>query len=153
MSPLPGWLAGAQHVCINMSPRNGTVDLPVQLHFALFKGSGGYVLKPAEMRAAPAEDVDAYWPPPREQVRRVTLQIISLHNPCTAVRQLSQQVEGIIVVRQRRGALNAGIQLDFRASLTPVATDRVDQYCGDHHPTDEDHPVSYRQLLHRSIPS
>eukprot|EP00966_Prymnesium_polylepis_P059143 1370937-Prymnesium_polylepis.1 len=45
MSPLPGWLIGAQSVCLNMS----NVDLPVALHFALFKGSGGFVLKPLEM--------------------------------------------------------------------------------------------------------
>ena len=46
MSPLPGWLAGAQNVCLNFSDN----DLAVQLHFALFDGSGGYVLKPPEMR-------------------------------------------------------------------------------------------------------
>jgi len=48
MNPLPCWLAGAHNVCLNMS----TNDLPMQLHFALFKGSGGYVLKPAEMRVS-----------------------------------------------------------------------------------------------------
>jgi len=45
MSPLPGWLAGAHCVCLNFSD----CDLAVQLHFALFNGMGGYVLKPAEM--------------------------------------------------------------------------------------------------------
>lgn len=45
MSPLPGWLAGAQSVTLNMSNN----DLAVQLHFALFRGSGGFVLKPPEM--------------------------------------------------------------------------------------------------------
>ena len=45
MSPLPCWLAGAHSVALNMSNN----DLPVQLHFALFHGSGGYVLKPPEM--------------------------------------------------------------------------------------------------------
>ena len=39
MSPLFGWLAGAQSVCLNMSNN----DLPLQLHFALFNGSDGYV--------------------------------------------------------------------------------------------------------------
>jgi len=50
MSPLPCWLVGAQSVALNMSNN----DLAVQLHFALFKGSGGYVLKPAEMRQQPS---------------------------------------------------------------------------------------------------
>ena len=45
MSPIPGWLAGAQSVCLNMS----NVDLQLQLHFALFSGAGGYVLKPVQM--------------------------------------------------------------------------------------------------------
>mmetsp|Transcript_14795 Transcript_14795/g.39537 ORF Transcript_14795/g.39537 Transcript_14795/m.39537 type:complete len:1181 (+) Transcript_14795:3770-7312(+) len=48
MSPLPGWLAGAQCVCLNFS----AIDLPAQLHFALFDGTSGYVLKPPEMRVA-----------------------------------------------------------------------------------------------------
>eukprot|EP00966_Prymnesium_polylepis_P047997 1111329-Prymnesium_polylepis.2 len=45
MSPIPGWLAGAQNVALNMS----NVDLAVQVHFALFHGSAGFVLKPREM--------------------------------------------------------------------------------------------------------
>ena len=44
---VPGWLCGAQHVALNMT----RCDLPVQLHFALFKGSGGFVLKPHEQRS------------------------------------------------------------------------------------------------------
>eukprot|EP00966_Prymnesium_polylepis_P033738 784224-Prymnesium_polylepis.1 len=80
MSPLPGWLAGSQNVALNMS----TNDLAVQLHYALFNCSQGFVLKPAEMNAhastpmaratrakAPpgggsdgGPDEDAYWPPP-----------------------------------------------------------------------------------------
>ena len=51
MSPVPSWLAGAQTVAMNMS--NG--DLAVQLHFALFNGSEGYVLKPPEMRTSRQE--------------------------------------------------------------------------------------------------
>ena len=47
MSPLPGWLSGAQNVALNMS----NTDVPVQLHFALFTGSDGFRLKPPEMRA------------------------------------------------------------------------------------------------------
>lgn len=50
MSPLTGWLVGAQHVALNMS----NCDLGVHLHFALFNSSLGYVLKPSEMRAPPA---------------------------------------------------------------------------------------------------
>ena len=46
LSPLPGWLAGAQHVALNFSD----ADLAVTLHFALFDGSDGFVLKPPEMR-------------------------------------------------------------------------------------------------------
>ena len=49
MSPLPFWLSGAQSVALNMSNN----DLPLHLHFALFKGSDGFVLKPPEMLAAP----------------------------------------------------------------------------------------------------
>jgi len=70
----------------------------VQLHFALFNGSAGFVLKPAEMNApAPigdtdgstrstqetsqsTSDVDAYWPPPREWLYRVSIHVLSLHN-------------------------------------------------------------------------
>eukprot|EP00966_Prymnesium_polylepis_P125114 2893326-Prymnesium_polylepis.4 len=48
MSPLPCWLAGSQHVAINMS----SCDLAVQLHFALFKGTKGFLLKPPEMLGA-----------------------------------------------------------------------------------------------------
>jgi len=48
MSPLPGWLVGAQSVALNMSNN----DLAMQLHYALFNGSGGYVLKPLEMSGA-----------------------------------------------------------------------------------------------------
>jgi len=51
MSPLPCWLGGAQHVCLNFSD----VDLAVLLHFALFSGSGGFVLKPSEMKPATRE--------------------------------------------------------------------------------------------------
>jgi hypothetical protein len=54
MSPLPCWLAGAQSVALNFSNN----DVPVQLHFALFNASTGYVLKPVEMRHA-AEDVSS----------------------------------------------------------------------------------------------
>lgn len=55
MSPLPCWLAGAQFVALNFSNN----DLAVQLHFALFKGSKGYILKPPEMRPAMDEDYSA----------------------------------------------------------------------------------------------
>eukprot|EP00966_Prymnesium_polylepis_P238982 5527145-Prymnesium_polylepis.1 len=96
MSPIPGWLSGAQSICLNMS----NVDLPVQLHFALFNGSRGFLLKPLGMRAS-AEDIskdvedveetrsnnehrvtaeDKYWPPPREHLHCVTIDVFSLHN-------------------------------------------------------------------------
>jgi len=57
MSPLPGWLAGTQSVCLNFSPIEGKSDLQVQLHFALFDGSGGYVLKPDEMKFREPSDL------------------------------------------------------------------------------------------------
>ena len=48
MDPLLSWRAGVQLVALNLQ----TVDLPTQLHYALFERGGGfgYVLKPAEMR-------------------------------------------------------------------------------------------------------
>lgn len=121
MSPLPGWLAGSQLVALNMSNN----DLPLHLHFALFNGSGGYVLKPLEMRVPPTPgemralpthgemsvlsthgeisvlpihaerssqdregqsndsetpQADVFWPPPREQLHRTTIEVLSLHN-------------------------------------------------------------------------
>ena len=100
MSPLPAWLAGAQNVALNMSHN----DLAVQLHFALFNGSSGFVLKPPEMRAAPStrhaaetsgsislgqeggemydrdSTEDSFWPPPRESLHRTSIEILSLHN-------------------------------------------------------------------------
>mmetsp|Transcript_54109 Transcript_54109/g.160504 ORF Transcript_54109/g.160504 Transcript_54109/m.160504 type:complete len:614 (+) Transcript_54109:2410-4251(+) len=85
MSPLPGWLAGAQSVALNMS----NVDLPVQLHFALFDACGGYILKPLEMRTdsilaneltGRSSADDAYWPPPRDYLHRTTVDILSMHN-------------------------------------------------------------------------
>ena len=126
MSPLPCWLGGAQNVCLNFSD----VDVAVQLHFALFCGSSGYVLKPSGMRfvdhgptgegrgslrrasggsfkqrtapSAPsltinsscsssasiasedarqkAHDGDDYWPPPRDSLDRISIELLSLHN-------------------------------------------------------------------------
>jgi len=93
MSPLPCWLVGAQSIALNMSVN----DLAVQLHFALFKGAGGYVLKPPEMVASRSsagnsgaqrpstseeeqEDDDVYWPPPRSMLEGTTIHIFSLHN-------------------------------------------------------------------------
>jgi len=79
MSPLPGWLAGAQSVALNMSNN----DIPVHLHFALFHGSGGYVLKPPAMRGIVAEDSwtkDDFWPPIRDRLHRAQIDVLSLHN-------------------------------------------------------------------------
>jgi|EP00966_Prymnesium_polylepis_P227566 phosphatidylinositol phospholipase C, delta len=67
------------------------VDLAVHLHFALFHGSGGYVLKPPGMRAGATDaatgqgwihDESIYWPPPCDRLKRVTIDFLSLHN-CT----------------------------------------------------------------------
>jgi len=100
MSPLPGWLAGAQSVALNMSNN----DLAVHLHFALFNGSDGYVLKPEEMlstsnirsteggedprttrlplgeRFSEQSNEDYYWPPPRENLHRTSIEPLSLHH-------------------------------------------------------------------------
>lgn len=46
MRPEACWLTGAQHVALNMCNN----DTPVELHFALFHGSRGFLLKPPEMR-------------------------------------------------------------------------------------------------------
>jgi len=87
MSPLPGWLAGCQSITLNMS----NIDLALQLHYSLFRGSEGYLLKPQEMRKAtepsavsgaqdaPDENIDDYWPPPRERLHRATIEVLSLH--------------------------------------------------------------------------
>lgn len=80
MSPLPGWLAGSQGVCLNMS----NIDLAVCLHFALFNRSGGFVLKPPEMTSL--GDVATsrrfsdimYWPPAREMLHCATVRVNSL---------------------------------------------------------------------------
>ena len=92
MTPLPCWLSGAQYVALNM----GTCDLAVQLHFALFNGSTGYLLKPPEMKAVQAHgwrvpiqltpgrrelvDDENYWPPPCDRLYLTTIDLCSLHN-------------------------------------------------------------------------
>jgi len=74
IDPLPCWLSGSQHVALNLC--NDQPDLPAQLHFALFEDSGGYVLKPSEMRGA--EGTTA-WPPSRDTLCRVTIELLSVH--------------------------------------------------------------------------
>eukprot|EP00966_Prymnesium_polylepis_P151999 3511196-Prymnesium_polylepis.1 len=58
------------------------VDVALQLHFALFKGSSGFLLKPVEMRTtrtnADLED-GCYWPPFRDTLHRTTIELITLH--------------------------------------------------------------------------
>jgi len=76
MSPLPGWIAGAQNVCLNFSNN----DVALQLHHALFNGSGGYVLKPWKMRTSTEGHDDDYWPTACDSLQRVTLGVFSLHN-------------------------------------------------------------------------
>ena len=78
------------------------MDLAVQLHFALFRNSNGYELKPLTMRedrAAPneAQQVrgsfvfaggqrqagqlqDSFWPSPCDTLHRTNIRIVSLHN-------------------------------------------------------------------------
>jgi len=102
MSPLPCWLAGAHGACLNFSES----DLAVQLHFALFHGFAGFVLKPSGMLGKSGEggaedtrasadksdsgrsshhpvkddDPDVYWPLPREQLVVTTIKLIELHH-------------------------------------------------------------------------
>jgi len=58
MSPLLFWLSGAHLVALNFSEP----DLAVQLHFALFDASGGFLLKPSEMLSGPQQTEDANSP-------------------------------------------------------------------------------------------
>jgi hypothetical protein len=64
-------------------------DVALQLHFALFKGSRGYVLKPSAMCARTFEDHQVaeeedsemiFWPTAREMLHRTTVRLHSLHN-------------------------------------------------------------------------
>jgi len=110
MNPMPCWLAGAQFACLNFSPIDARIDLAMQLHFALFAGSQGFLLKPYDMReparsgyASDArEEIDApgrgfgtdhddephrdddiedrYWPLLREEIHRTTVDVLSMHN-------------------------------------------------------------------------
>eukprot|EP00966_Prymnesium_polylepis_P109886 2542685-Prymnesium_polylepis.1 len=96
MNPLPCWLAGAQGACrpsgIEPKTTRRSIDLAAQLHFALFKGAAGYVLKPPEMISAlrssgdgggeephTSDLADSYWPPPRDMLHVATMEIFSLH--------------------------------------------------------------------------
>jgi len=69
--PLPCWASGVQLCALNLQ----TNDLPTQLHYALFElnGGTGYVPKPQEMLAS-----TPCWPPPRVQLKVVTVQPITL---------------------------------------------------------------------------
>lgn len=68
------------------------VDVPLQLHFALFSSSsGGFVLKPPEMRIITPIELDGIgqdgshdqlhlqWPPSRSHLFCATINILSLH--------------------------------------------------------------------------
>jgi hypothetical protein len=106
MNPLPCWLGGAQNGCLNFSD----CDQAVQLHFALFNGSGGFILKPSDMRFVRQLDLDIessregsdrascgshtsakstaheapedqmYWPLPRNKLDRTSIEFVSLHH-------------------------------------------------------------------------
>lgn len=92
MNPLAGWLAGAHCIALNMS----NMDVPLQLHFALFSSSsGGFVLKPPEMRVITPIEEDGrttigqdgnhpdqlylHWPPSRKRLFCATIRVLSLH--------------------------------------------------------------------------
>eukprot|EP00966_Prymnesium_polylepis_P319774 7376206-Prymnesium_polylepis.2 len=63
-------------------------DLAVQLHFALFNGSSGFVLKPSEMLdndsgssgGEQQRDGDLYWPPSRDGLHCTIIEVLSLHS-------------------------------------------------------------------------
>eukprot|EP00966_Prymnesium_polylepis_P227203 5257485-Prymnesium_polylepis.1 len=79
--PRPAWLVGAHSVALNKS----NVDLPLQLHYALFNKTDGYVLKPPEMlsRGLLRVSKDDHglsdlglahsWPPQRERLHCVSI--------------------------------------------------------------------------------
>ena len=79
MDPLPFWGAGCHQIALNVQ----TCDLPVQLHEALFNqnGGSGVVLKPKELRGdSPDSELQLpRWPPPRSELFRASLRILSLH--------------------------------------------------------------------------
>eukprot|EP00966_Prymnesium_polylepis_P297479 6873167-Prymnesium_polylepis.4 len=62
---------------LNMSE----IDVPVQLYFALFNGTHGFVLKPKEMLDPTAYHEDAYWPPPREHLHCAIFEVLALLTP------------------------------------------------------------------------
>ena len=61
-------------------------DLAMQLHFALFDGAAGFVLKPPVMCGVQQtmmehrlpEDVE-YWPAPGRQLHRTSIKFLSIH--------------------------------------------------------------------------
>ena len=61
-------------------------DLAMQLHFALFDGAAGFVLKPLVMCGVQQtmmehrlpEDVE-YWPAPGRQLHRTSIKFLSIH--------------------------------------------------------------------------
>ena len=72
----------AQSVTLNMCTLQD-VDLPVMLHFALFNSTTGYVLKPPEMigeQGGQGLSDDDFWPPPRDALHCVTIELLSIHN-------------------------------------------------------------------------
>ena len=69
-----------------------TNDLPTQLHYALFErcGGKGYVLKPPELR----QGSDSAWPPFRPMLRRVSIDLLSLHGLLSRREARPQLAEG-----------------------------------------------------------
>ena len=78
MDPCQAWLAGGQSVALNMC----FVDIPLQLHYSLFDRTGGYAIKPQEMRRglSAAGTNPPRWPPHRKTIHLATIQVLSLHN-------------------------------------------------------------------------
>ena len=92
---------------------NPTPDLPLQLHFALFEDSGGYVLKPREMCDP---DSSFGWPPPRDTLSRVSVQLLSLHG-------LPQRGEERPRLQGKHSATHAYVPTLSGSYVAPSATD------------------------------
>ena len=81
--------------------RSCMVAVPVQLHHALFSHTGGYVLKPREMRSSES----SYWPPARDKLHRVSIEVLktppTLKKPEARLdRTISLQIQSLSLNRR-----------------------------------------------------
>jgi len=87
-NPLRLWHTGVQQMALNLQ----TNDLGTQLAYAFFElgGGKGYVLKPEEFRASPPRP----WPPYRQNVKRVSIKLLSLHALPTVGEERPNRTDG-----------------------------------------------------------